>query len=649
MSVAVATIPALLTAQHPGGELTWADHFCGAGGSSLGLVGVPGVRVKYAINHNDLAVQAHAANHPDTDHECQSIEDVHPSRFGRTDCAWFSPSCTAQSYSGARGMDVDSVRSRATMWDVPRWTEHHRYDYVVVENVVEVKLWCDDHPQVIDGKTKMCSCGSSYDSWFRRMQMLGYTGREVYLNSQAAFVPQSRDRMYVVWTRNGCREPDLDLRPPCYCEHCADVVAGIQTWKVAKSGRRRTSARLREWGRYGHRNQYVYTCPQCRQPAVPAVLGSWSIVDHTVPIAPIAGRLVASTRQRIKTGVRRVGQASRLQVQVGGHLFERPGYARVWSLDDPLRTITTTAYMGIVLRAGGQGIAAKALDEGLMTLTAHDRQVGLLMSAGGAQVAARSTDVPSPAVLTYDRLGMVLPNRTHNTGSAPDEPLKTITTAPGDQMVLALRDGMDGRAADEPLPAQATRADMAMVALRKHGEVDSAASQPARGVTAGGHHHGLLVYNGTPGHVRGLGEPAGTVKTRDSQALLAPYNRTAVPVPDQAPIPTITAAETSSMIEVDPWADRWAEREPTDDEIDGMLFRMLQWHELQRGQAMHVHPDGRPYLLTARVRTNRGAYREMSNEQRVMLVGNAVSSPVAAVLGHAIAQAAAGQEVACAA
>ena len=183
--MSMATIPQLLAAQHPGGELTWADHFCGGGGSSLGLGFVPGMRVKYAINHNDLAVQAHAANHPETDHECQAIENVHPSRFGRTDCAWFSPSCTAQSYSGARGMDADSVRSRATMWDVPRWTEHHRYDYVVVENVVEVKLWCDEHPYIDPktGKEKMCSCGSSYDSWFRRMELAGYTGQEVYLTA----------------------------------------------------------------------------------------------------------------------------------------------------------------------------------------------------------------------------------------------------------------------------------------------------------------------------------------------------------------------------------------------------------------------------------------------------------------------------------
>ena len=58
--MSLATIPELLAAQHPSGELTWADHFCGAGGSSLGLVGVPGLRVKYAINHNELAVQSHA-------------------------------------------------------------------------------------------------------------------------------------------------------------------------------------------------------------------------------------------------------------------------------------------------------------------------------------------------------------------------------------------------------------------------------------------------------------------------------------------------------------------------------------------------------------------------------------------------------------
>jgi site-specific DNA-cytosine methylase len=53
---------------------------------------------------------------------------------------------------------------------------------------------------------------------------------------------------------------------------------------------------------------------------------------------------------------------------------------------------------------------------------------------------------------------------------------------------------------------------------------------------------------------------------------------------------------------------------------------------------MHEHGDGRLYELTARRPDKRGRIRELSNEQRVKMIGNAVSSPVAAMLGRAIGE-----------
>ena len=77
----------------------------------------------------------------------------------------------------------------------------------------------------------------------------------------------------------------------------------------------------------------------------------------------------------------------------------------------------------------------------------------------------------------------------------------------------------------------------------------------------------------------------------------------------------------------------------TEDDIDDCYFRMLQWPELLRAQMMHRHPDGAPYALTARRRNRRGKVVELSNELRTKMIGNAVSSPVATMLGTAVMQA----------
>lgn len=58
------------------------DLFCGAGGSSLGAVQAArqdrGVQVKIAVNHWRKAVDTHAANFQDTEHDCADISQVHP-------------------------------------------------------------------------------------------------------------------------------------------------------------------------------------------------------------------------------------------------------------------------------------------------------------------------------------------------------------------------------------------------------------------------------------------------------------------------------------------------------------------------------------------------------------------------------------------
>ena len=61
--------------------LTITDLFCGAGGSGLGASVVPGVSLRTAVNHWALAVESHAANFPDTDHDCADISQADPRRL----------------------------------------------------------------------------------------------------------------------------------------------------------------------------------------------------------------------------------------------------------------------------------------------------------------------------------------------------------------------------------------------------------------------------------------------------------------------------------------------------------------------------------------------------------------------------------------
>jgi site-specific DNA-cytosine methylase len=564
--------------------------------------------------------------------------------------------CTHHAYCrGPKALTEEALRSRATFADIIRFTAHHRYDAVIVENVVEARLWCDER-----GHREKCSCGGTFDTWFRSMTELGYDGQVVYFNSQFALpTPQSRDRMYVVFWRCGMRRPDLGFRPVSWCSSCETVVHGVQTWKRASRGSLRTQDGLHEWGRYGQ--QYLYTCERCAQPVAPAVTGAWSMIDWALPSERIGDRqkpLAENTRKRIKVGLERIARMAPVTVQVGGNLYERPGYARVWSVADPLRTVVGTSSLGLVTPAGGQEANARAIeqpchtvlgndrlavtlrvgsqdaaprlaDEPSSTITAHDRQRAVLVPVGGQTGQARTPRAlaePVGAITTENHRAVVVQNMEHNTGRAIGEPLPPVTTGGNHMLVRAAHgDARAPRHLGEPTPTVAGHGELGIVEFHQHGSARPA-DVPVHTLRAQGTHHGLLVYNGVPGFVRPLDDAAGTVTGRDKQSLLVPYNRTGVARSVAEPVGTLTTRDREALV-------------ITDEDVDACLFRMLQWPELLRAQVMHQLPGGESYQLTARRRNKRGKYVELSNELRVKMIGNAVSAPVATMLGHALMEA----------
>jgi DNA (cytosine-5)-methyltransferase 1 len=168
--------------QIPWNGLTVTDLFYGAGGSSSGLVAA-GFKVVIAANHWQQAIDSHQINHPETDHSSADIPQVTPAYFPRTDILWASPECTNHSVAkgvkrqrateealfeldgNAKLADEAANRSRATMWDVPRFAEHHQYQAIIIENVVDAAKWVP------------------FPAWLMTMELLGYEHEQVWLNS----------------------------------------------------------------------------------------------------------------------------------------------------------------------------------------------------------------------------------------------------------------------------------------------------------------------------------------------------------------------------------------------------------------------------------------------------------------------------------
>lgn len=320
--------------------LTLIDFFCGAGGSSQGAAAVPDVAVRLAANHWDLAIESHAANFPRADHFQGDIHDADAARFPAADVFWASPECPQWSAARGRRRDFDrqpdlfgevlpdpaADRSRALMWDVPRYLaavagRGRPVLAGVVENVVEVRQW------------------HRWGQWLAAIRNLGYDTRLIALNSMHArpavtpLAPQSRDRLYLAyWRRKLGRAPDWDryLRPAAWCQACGAEVRAVQWWK-------RPGA---DMGRY--RQQYLYRCPRaaCRNavlepPALPAAAAiDWT--DLGTRVGDRARPMKAATRARIAAGLARYARPVTLETT----WHDQCRAVRVRPASDPLSTQT---------------------------------------------------------------------------------------------------------------------------------------------------------------------------------------------------------------------------------------------------------------------------------------------------------------------
>ena len=278
--------------------LSVTDLFAGAGGSSTGMVSIPGVEVRIAANHWKLAIAVHNQNHPTTDHAAVDLHQEDPRYFPRTDMLWASPECTKWSQANGTSLpaieeglfedplsDEATQRSRLLMFDVLRFAEHHRYRVMIVENVVDIAT---------QAKYRL-----AWHTWRQELVKLGYRYRVVSLNSMHAQAfglpaPQSRDRIYVACWLDGTRAPDFEriLRPRAYCPRCDQMVESRQAWKPGKTV-----------GRY--RQAYVYVHGECGTVVEPGWLPAASVIDWSIPGEPIGDRLKPKTRARIAAGIAR--------------------------------------------------------------------------------------------------------------------------------------------------------------------------------------------------------------------------------------------------------------------------------------------------------------------------------------------------------
>ena len=389
-----------------------ADLFCGAGGSSTGLVQATqarGISLDLtAVNHWHRAIETHSANHPAARHLCHGLDEVDPRKvIGRKlDLLIASPECTH--HSNARGGKPMEDQSRSTAWHVIRWAEALQPKFVLVENVQEFTTW---GPLCAKGKRPLKSRkGETFQAWAQALRSLGYVVDWRVLNAADYGDATSRRRLFVLARRGRGAIPWPE--PTHAREVVADLFGSRAKWRAARE-----------------------------------------VIDWTLACPSIFGRkrpLSDRTIRRIEAGIRKFGgkHAEPFLASLR-HLGNSEGDTRsCQTIDEPTASETNLGLVQPFVLGQQSGSVARGVNDPLPTIST-DGAIAFVAPTNygerdGQSPRVHSIGEPLPTIVGTTSHGVCQPFLVpyYGTGQADDmaDPVRTLTTR--DRLGLVLPDGV---------------------------------------------------------------------------------------------------------------------------------------------------------------------------------------------------------------
>lgn len=393
------------------------DNFAGGGGASTGIFLALGRGPDVAINHDDVALAMHAANHPETEHLCNNVWKVDPDEIdGPIGLGWFSPDC--KHFSKAKGGKPVEKGIRDLAWVVVRWARRRQGGprVIILENVEEFSTW---GPLGVDGRPCPMRKGETFKRWTGELKRLGYKVDFRELRACDYGAPTIRKRLFLIARRDGL---PIVWPQPTHGDPKSEAVksGALKPW--------RTAAEIIDWS---------LPCPSIFATSE-EIMAQYGLRA----VRPLAD----ATMARIAKGVKRYVLDAAKPFIV--NLTQRGG-ERTESIDDPVMTVTGAhrgekAVVMPFVSAAQQGGSIRAADDPLHTVTASAKDqnqviVPTLIQTGYGEREGQEPRVPGldkplgTAVAGGIKHALVAPHlMTMRNAQKPfnggDEPTHTVTS-----------------------------------------------------------------------------------------------------------------------------------------------------------------------------------------------------------------------------
>lgn len=469
------------------------DNFAGGGGASTGIEMAIGRSVDIAINHDPAAIAMHRANHPETEHYCESVWDVDPREVtkGRpVGLAWFSPDC--KHFSKAKGGKPVEKSIRGLAWVAVRWAATVKPRVIMLENVEEFTTW---GPITSDGYPDKKQKGRTFRSFVNALRRHGYKVEWRELRACDYGAPTIRKRLFMVARCDG--KAIVWPEPTHGAPDSPEVLAGKRKpW--------RTAADIIDWS---------IPCP--------SIFESAEEIKEKLGVK-VVRPLAENTLRRIARGLKRfvIDNANPFVIKVNHNGDQFRGQ----SVEEPIQTITAKNGWGVVTpyiaRIGQTGFGGDRLqyETGKPLTTITTKAEHLLVSPTLIEIGYGEGPGQAPrAPGLHKPLGTVVAGgKKHALVSA---------------FIAKHYGGVTGVEADTPFPTITMRGTQNqlvtshLVKLRGTCQDGQAVTEPMPTITAGGLHVGeirafLLKYYGSDDNGQSLDSPLHTITTKDRFGLV---------------------------------------------------------------------------------------------------------------------------------
>lgn len=435
--------------------LTFGEFFAGGGGWTHGIDKVPGVKTKWILNHDKVAIATNAFHHQDAKVYWADIyaQDEHELEY--VDCVHASIECTQ--HSNANGGKSKKIGSYTMADELYRYIKFLMPLVLTIENVPEFKKWGPVDKRNNPIKEKQ---GESFKKWVNAICALGYEYQESIRNAADDGMPTRRVRYFAMFSR-----PGLNVSFPSFT-HAKKPRNGFRKWVACKGlldldneGEsifgREFNTKLRPQDRKPHTSNtlrriaggikkyspefHQFICNYYGDKTGSTVRGS--SVD-----APL-NTITTSNRHQL------VSVQGKDVEQMLHHYYGGPD-DHCQSIDDPLQTITTVNRQQLVTLEKLKFIQDHCHSDNYNTpdepinpiLTRQTKQIVNIICQYYGTAQSQSVDDPLNTVTTKDRHQLVQSHfiaRAQNSNGKPeynvesiDEPVSSVVTISKHQLVL---------------------------------------------------------------------------------------------------------------------------------------------------------------------------------------------------------------------